>query len=141
MNERYLFRAKSIVNGEWVEGYYAVAMNFRGIEQHNILIPDNILGFFKWAVVEPSTICQCTGFKDKLNNPIFENDIIKNKYGNIGIVRFGCIERHAGLYIEWIDKESRYFRQNFGYWSYKVEVVGNIFDNLQLLEQEEQHER
>lgn len=66
MENRYLFKAKRKDNGEWVQGY------LYGIwEKRYILwgmtndIPDMI-------EVDPSTICQCTGLKDKNSKLIWE---------------------------------------------------------------------
>ena len=70
MQDRYLYRAKRTDDGEWVEGY------LYGIwERRYILwgmtndVPDMI-------EVDQSTICQCTGLKDKNNKLIWENDIM-----------------------------------------------------------------
>ena len=66
MEDRYLYKAKRIDNGEWVQGY------LYGIwEKRYILwgmtndVPDMI-------EVDPSTICQCTGLKDDNGNLIYE---------------------------------------------------------------------
>ena len=138
MNDRYLYRAKRIDNGEWVEGYYAIARDFRGIEQHNILIADNSLGYFKWIVVDPSTICQYTqsGRCTLDENKIWENDIVAcGKYR--GVVKFGLYNsKHLGFYIEWI-KGYEYLKKDFSYWIPKIKVIGNIFDSPELLERGE----
>ena len=70
MEDRYLYKAKRIDNGEWVQGY------LYGIwEKRYILwgmtndIPDMI-------EVDQSTICQCTGLKDKNGQKIWENDVV-----------------------------------------------------------------
>ena len=134
MNDRFLFRAKRSDNREWVEGYYAVARDRKGLTQHNILIADNDLGYFKWIVVDPSTICQCTGLKDKNGKLIWENDIC--------IITDGTLDEEDGYFrLDWeIDRAMFEFEgtgicANFDNVSgYDCEVVGNIFDNPELLE-------
>lgn len=148
MKDRYLFRGKRIYNGEWVQGPYAVARDKFGIEQHNICIPDNNLGYFEWCAVNPSTICQCTGFKDDNGKLIWENDILflKDEINEIewkAIVKFG---NPNGEYtygwqlvpvgefdvnkdiLLWVETETEYM---------KCEVIGNKFDNPELLEVQE----
>lgn len=133
MEDRYLFKAKRIDNGEWVQGY------LYGIwEKRYILwgmtndIPDMI-------EVDPSTICQCTGLKDKNGKLIWENDVVKDKHGNFykafwqdNYYQFSwiCIKSDNKLFIE----------AKWNLWSIKnfeIEVIGNIFDNPESLESEE----
>ena len=129
MNDRYLYRAKRKNWRElpkemwWVEGY------LYGIwERRYILwgmtndVPDMI-------EVDPSTICQCTGLKDKHGKLIFENDIVR------------CGKNFA---VTWCDTFASW-RLNTSGWMYShffgeackpedVEIVGNIFENPELLE-------
>lgn len=81
--------------------------------------------------VDPSTICQCTGLIDKNGELIWENDIVITPRGS---------ERFV---VEWSDTEARWQMNNDNgkyiadfFWSYDVEVIGNIFDNKDLLESE-----
>ena len=127
MEDRYLFKAKRLDNGEWVQGY------LYGIwEKRYILwgmtndIPDMI-------EVDPSTICQCTGLKDKNGKLIWENDIIAYR---------DCTEEKYVIAWE-LDKACFEYQQyscsimNFDELSScEVEVIGNIFDNPELLESE-----
>lgn len=127
MEDRYLFKGKEKDSGKWLE-WNAIA----GIP-HNVTILTD-------------TICQCTGLKDKNGNMIWENDVIKYRFGNVyAQIRYGayksCFDNqkteHIGFYVDW--SESRNYRKDLGYWINMVnaEVVGNIFDNYELLESEE----
>lgn len=133
MEDRYLFKAKRIDNGEWVQGY------LYGIwEKRYVLwgmtndIPDMI-------EVEPSTICQCTGLKDKNGKLIWENDVVGfwDTYSTEnGHAEADCIGK-----VVWDDETISFQVTNrLSAESYEVldecGVIGNIFDNPELLESE-----
>lgn len=125
-----LFRGKSTYGREWVEGYYVY--NFWGRGDHTIFIPRED-GSSGSAEVDPSTVCQYTGLKDKNGEKIWENDIVE-------------IPREDEFFlVSWSETEAMYqmtseveaLTVDFdNYWSYEVEVIGNIFDNKELLETE-----
>ena len=84
MDDRYLFKAKRLDNGEWVQG---VPFEIEGKmvilveDNENLLrvhyIEENMWNAEIYAIeVEPDTICQCTGLKDDNGNLIWENDIL-----------------------------------------------------------------
>lgn len=139
MEDRYLFKAKRLDNGEWKIGYL-----YRISERHNpFIMLCNKYG--ESHEVDPSTICQCTGLKDKNGKMIWENDIIKYHFGNVyAQIRYGAYQscfdsqktEHIGFYVDW--SENRNYRKDLGYWINMVnaEVIGNIFDNKELLESE-----
>lgn len=73
MDNSYLYKAKRIDNGEWIEGYYVKCRN------HYYILPTyNEQGFderyTEWAEIDAFTLCQCTGTKDKKGVLIWEND-------------------------------------------------------------------
>ena len=155
MEDRYLYRAKRTDNGEWVQG---VPFEIEG--KQVILIKDNenllrvhYLEENMWNAeiyvieVDKSTICQCTGLRDKNGKLIWENDIVKKEfytdYDNcanseeyIGIVKI----TDCAWVIETIrDKCTRPIFETMSY-SEDVkhfEIIGNVFDNPELLESEE----
>ena len=65
-------------------------------------------------------------------NKNFVNDIVEYD-GSIGIVRFGQYGNgfHFGYYIQWL--HCLHLRNELYFWASKVAVVGNIFDNTELV--------
>lgn len=131
MEYRYLFKAKRVDNGEWVTGSYVYAFtpergHVVGIMGDNHFIVEkngNIVS------INEDTICQCTGLKDKNGKLIWENDIIKDNV-IYGVVRWD--EVNARYIVD--DREDGY--QDYSEWWHECEVIGNIFDNPELLESE-----
>ena len=143
MKGRYLFKAKRIDNGEWVTGHYVKGLDIYAKEVHLIFEPTTI--FYSsgetdgWSEVDPSTICQCTGLKDKNGKLIWENDICDRKEEYPEIVKYNNGDWTLDYsYLK--GKESGYCYCNLGFYVLErkcVEVIGNIFDNPELLESEE----
>ena len=136
MEDRYLYRAKRLDNGEWVQGYlvydkrdnlYRIIMDIQ-YSTGTCITTDNA------PRVDSSTICQCTGLKDKNGKLIWENEIIKCKFG-IAVAVWDKSEWRIKLVKDNI------WRKDLHYWvvedNQRTEVVGNIFDNPELLEIEE----
>lgn len=87
-------------------------------------------------LIDPSTICQCTGLKDKNGKLIWENDVVKclyNSYGENGVYIGKVIYREDTCCFVDANSEST----DYEWWEEEKEVIGNIFDNKELLESEE----
>lgn len=131
MEDRYLYKAKRLDNGEWVVGYL-----YRLSENNPPFIMLRKYG--ESYEVDEHTICQCTGLRDKNNNLIWENDIIRDEHGNF----YKAFWQNNYYQFSWICVKSEIFQVGIK-WdlyvmrSFEIEVVGNIFDNPELLESEE----
>ena len=143
MEDRYLFKAKRVYNGgKWVQGYYVKGLDMYNKEVHLIFEPNTM--FYSsgetdgWYKVDPTTICQCTGLKDKNGNMIWENDICDRKEQYPEIVKY-CNGDWTLDYSYVSNRKSGANYCNLGFYTEErkcVEVIGNIFDNPELLESE-----
>lgn len=131
-----LFKAKRVDNAEWVEGYYVKKYDLLG-KRHLILYVDNHV---RWECVEvdPETLCQFTGLCDKNENKIWENDICdrKEKYPEVVKMTNGDWTLD---YSYAIGRDYGNSYCNLGFYVNErkcVEVIGNIFDNPELLQEE-----
>lgn len=140
MEDRYLFKAKRIDNGEWVFGHYVKGLDMYAKEVHLIFELATI--FYSsgetdgWYEVDSSTICQCTGSNDKNGNLIWENDIARIIFNGIEHI-YRVIWDESELDFK-VTNGKEFYKSNFEYLSCcdEVEIIGNIFDNPELLESE-----
>lgn len=159
MEDRYLFKAKRIDNGEWVQGNILLDIEKNKPSETYRIYPVDHVDICR--IVDETTICQCTGLKDKNGKLIWENDVV-DYFGRKGKVRyecgsFGIVFREI---IDWEEIEanicpitgcdnSLYACENDNFislweimWNFNdiensietIEVIGNIFDNPELLE-------
>lgn len=154
MKDRYLFKAKRVDNGEWVTGYYVKGLDMYDKEVHLIFEPATI--FYSsgetdgWNEIDPSTVCQCTGLKDKNGKLFWENDIIHKSfytdydaYANSEAYTGRIQHEYGGWSVEITKSDvSAYVSPIIDMIAYSkdiehFEVIGNIFDNPELLESEE----
>lgn len=151
MNREILFKAKRIDNGEWVEGQYVYITNPLTEDgkpiKHLICNGTNIFN----DLIDPVTLCQYTGLTGKDGKKIWENDILRYSYDYDGspFLKDGEEIKYrvgAVFWSEWRGSWAVCGRGNKKYTNNDVfkynrnpnraEVIGNIFDNPELLEVE-----
>lgn len=141
MNRVIKFRGKRIDNGEWIYGHYFISPL---TDENSGTSPDK--GWFFLSdgvkrhcierdgvvfVIDPETLSQSTGLHDKSGKEIYEGDIVRSNPD-------GVIDRNCKVvfpfYLQVKNKLSGSY--SFCSWnlSNKDEIIGNIFENPELLE-------
>lgn len=167
MSREILFKAKRIDNGEWVEGFYCIKKPYcfddRIISSlRTIIITEHSSTGTVSFEVNPDTICQYTGLTDKNDNKIWENDVLmfhSNKndlakacYGEFYVIDVETLEKIdsvIGWHYEVIETDTISKCEPFNIpmpltndyiETCELEVIGNIFDNPELLKGSEENE-
>lgn len=132
-----LFRGKQLDNGEWVEGFIVASRENTYPDGFEMITVDGInydelesyIPDFTSYAVDPDTVGQYTGMKDKNGKKIFEGDIVDILTENeeIGVIEYddGGFQVEADGFI--VD-----FHANIN--GTDLEVIGNVHDNPELLE-------
>ena len=135
MSREIFFKAKRKDNGEWVEGYYIyhikrticpIGDSVKPEDEQHVIMRD---GFSDWNMprdtvvyeINPDTLCQYTGLTGKYGKKIWENDLLGHKLNRVEFLNGTyCINGDRSLFFE----------------ANTNEVIGNIFDNQEMLEVE-----
>ena len=150
-----LFKAKRVENGEWIEGYYYKVQEtvycFEEDYEKNPVPIHHFIIFTRmtdWELpmqvyqteIIPETLCQFTGLTDKNGNKIWENDILMAHLDESYPEDVTC-ETVEWNIAGWVTHETgsidRQYLDEFDLEHF--EVIGNIFDNPELLQ--ENHEK
>ena len=133
MTDRYLYRAKRkncrglTKEMWWVEGY------LYGICERRYILWGMTNDVPNMVEVDPSTICQCTSLKDKNGKLIWENDIV-NCFEAECCGKISWNESEAGFYFDVLLEDGAYEEEHIYDYVDCMDVIGNIFDNPELLE-------
>ncbi|MGG5461486.1 YopX family protein [Clostridium sp. B9] len=119
--------------------YEVDSLNFRNEDLWLKLDDNKIIGanFFEVELM------QYTGLKDIIGKEIYEGDIIPFHFDSNekGVVKFGeytdwnCKNetKHIGFYVDFYGTYKNINRKDLGYWIEVSYVVGNIYENPELL--------
>ena len=151
MNREIKFRGKRIDNGEWVYGGYHKHIKRQISPIGDSLQDDDIAhliiqsGFADWNMpkplhgieVIPETVGQYTGLKDKNGKEIYEGDIVCDRWANFYTPIF-----RNGIYMAYNVKDLHLTKQEPStqfnvIWKNGCEVIGNIYENPELLNNED----
>lgn len=114
-----LFRGK--FGNEWKYGYLTIEPRGLAIKDFFIIL---------WHI-DAKTVGQYTGMLDKNGNKIFEGDIVdfsdRSDGDGYGVVRYDESE------TEFEFEYDNIYRSLGNYYSKDIEVIGNIYDNPELL--------
>ena len=136
MKDRYLFKAKRLDTHDWILGF--LSMHKTG----KYFIRPIVGSALSSEEVDKNTICQCTGLKDKNGNLIWENDIVEigeheDTVNGLYKVIY-CGNAHCYALKRSVDFHYNFFTfSDLNGFETSSKVIGNIFDNPELLESEE----
>jgi uncharacterized phage protein (TIGR01671 family) len=147
---KILFRGKRTDNGEWVCGYYVLrkrpyfkdkGVNFEHIIYDNLVIDDFNDKQFVDTIpitysVDPETIGQYTGLTDMNDRKIFEGDIIIFDYIDYEDER-GVVQWDSDI-AKFIITFSTFTIDFDNVYGRELEIVGNVYDNPEMMEKIEE---
>ncbi len=165
MNREILLKAKRKDNGEWVEGsllkceknYYICKNPYQCMDSYSSLCGQEY-GFRGFRLIDNETICQDTGLTDKNGKKIWENDITKLVLSDREVryfkVSFKKVARKVLCHPDFDDDVAKVELNSICFeWNgyelfpciddkgisdvFKMEIIGNTFDNPELLEEVE----
>ena len=146
MSREILFRGKDVNTDEWVYGSCLFGVNYFG-ENEVYIYPKTVTidsrgctENYAGLLVDSETVGQWTGLVDKNGNGVFEGDILsiegsKEKYDVCMEVVFKdfqwkCIVRNRKSFMSYFHR----LENNPD----KYEIIGNIWDNPELLKEREE---
>ena len=124
------FRGKSIETGEWIYGYYVYTN-----DRHRIIYED-YEGFYCEEEVDPETVGEYISLKDKAGREIYEGDILKLVLVDWSDVPEDIFTVSSEQFVEDVCYLKAIIANAIEVESQTdcIEVIGNIYDNPELLE-------
>jgi uncharacterized phage protein (TIGR01671 family) len=141
-----IFKAKRLDNGEWVQGEYGRYENSTLIGYYQSVLTEPENNHYETQCftheVDPETVCQYIGLTDKNGNKIWECDIVKyiptKTILQVLYINGAFAVTHIPNGYSPINWEIEYEGEDYDFaisndYLTRLEVIGNIFDNPELL--------
>lgn len=127
------FRGKRLDNGEWIYGYYG---HKEASEQHFIMV-ETMNSHHDWTYftdyeVDPKTVGQYTGLKDRHGQEIYEGDILRDDEMGLNVVWW----ENGSFWLEMFYEGGQSLMEHLTDYNEVCEVIGNIYENPELLKGE-----
>ena len=150
--EKILCKARSKKDGEWVEGYYIKYQPCASKDEYVYGIVPTYASALYIIEIDPKTLCQYIYMNDNNGKKIWENDIVSCehekypedtplavyplfpdpiKYKRNYIVEFVNTGSSYGYRLR--NKSIHFMLTGNVIYNHKIEVIGNVFDNPELL--------
>lgn len=120
------FRGKRLDNGEWLYGSLLIS-HFKDDKKERYFITQFSGNYTFEHEVDPNTVGQYTTKCDRMQCEVYEDDIVRDELGSIGVVIFieGAFAVDFGEGIELQELNTDVLAV--------CEIIGNRFDNPELL--------
>ncbi len=131
-----LFRGKRIGTNTWIEGGL-VQLD----EEYTLIIPPYLSGStmsvrdilkYTCELVDPETVGQYIGLKDRNGKKIFEGDILKDSSGTYKIYYDECYQSFQTILIDGSYDFIRHYCDYLGGYTVDADIIGNVYDNPEL---------
>ncbi|HAU87718.1 MAG TPA: hypothetical protein DCW90_20190 [Lachnospiraceae bacterium] len=146
---KYICKAKRKDNNDWVTGYYVCAELLDNSGYEHLIIEQSADGS-SYKVI-PETVTRCTGLRDKNGNLIFKGDVLKGfsypflsdgEHNYYAVVVWFADSAAFGIYtiknpeskVRGISSGNTEYMSEWD--SNNWEIIGNTYDNPELLEVE-----
>jgi uncharacterized phage protein (TIGR01671 family) len=101
---------------------------------HFIAVDQGLVdGHFKLYQVDPETVGQYTGLKDRNGREIYEGDILRDDEMGLNVVRW----EDGSFWLEMFYEGNQSLMEHLSDYNEVCEIIGNIYESHELLKGEE----